>query len=322
MNFGNLPDYSTSPAGTDHLIIGTTGGASRVDLDDLPLSNFDDDITTVYDLAATSVTGGSRLDVTGTGADATTTSVSIIGGTNVTVTHNSATQMTISSDDTTYSAGALLDLTGTTFDVDLSELTDMTQTFVSTDEFVVLDASVQKRKQASEIPLDVFNTAVATSITDTGTLADLEVTGDTTVTSGDLYVTAGDVHISSGILHGPGTFYIDPAPFDSPVDSELTGSNGKVVIRGDLQVDGTTTTINSTEISITDKNMVLADDQTALSGIDGAGLLLGDDGASGGLVELVSNSSSSTMTLDTSFTGTGASPTHSLDNWVIDGGTF
>ena len=54
--------------------------------------------------------------------------------------------------NTTYSAGSLLDLSGTTFNVDLSELTDMTQTFVKTsDEFVVLDSGVQKRKLASEI---------------------------------------------------------------------------------------------------------------------------------------------------------------------------
>ena len=54
--------------------------------------------------------------------------------------------------NTTYSAGSLLDLAGTTFNVDLSELTDMTQAWVNTtDEFVVLDSGVQKRKLSSEI---------------------------------------------------------------------------------------------------------------------------------------------------------------------------
>lgn len=67
------------------------------------------------------------------------------------------------------SAGALIDLSGTTtitssgtatIAVDLTELTDMTQTFVGADEFVVLDggaAGTQKRKPASEIPISVFN---------------------------------------------------------------------------------------------------------------------------------------------------------------------
>ena len=67
------------------------------------------------------------------------------------------------------SAGALIDLSGTTtitssgtatIAVDLTELTDMTETFVGADEFVVLDggaAGTQKRKPASEIPISVFN---------------------------------------------------------------------------------------------------------------------------------------------------------------------
>ena len=63
------------------------------------------------------------------------------------------------------SAGNLIDISGSTItssgtftvNVDLSELTDMTQTITNSDEFVVLDGSVQKRKQASEIPISIFN---------------------------------------------------------------------------------------------------------------------------------------------------------------------
>jgi len=67
------------------------------------------------------------------------------------------------------SAGSLIDLSGTTtitssgtatIAVDLTELTDMTETFVGADEFVVLDGGsggTQKRKPASEIPISVFN---------------------------------------------------------------------------------------------------------------------------------------------------------------------
>ena len=63
----------------------------------------------------------------------------------------------------------MIDVTGTTTStssgtatiaVDLTELTDMTETFVGADEFVVLDggaAGTQKRKPASEIPISVFN---------------------------------------------------------------------------------------------------------------------------------------------------------------------
>ena len=94
-----------------------------------------------------------RRDNTGTYR---TGNINLIGGTNVTITELVSGQFTIASTDTntntTYSAGSLLDLSGTTFNVDLSELTDMTQAWVnSTDEFVVLDSGVQKRKLGSEI---------------------------------------------------------------------------------------------------------------------------------------------------------------------------
>ena len=56
--------------------------------------------------------------------------------------------------DTTYSAGSLLDLSGTTFNVDLTELTDGTADVVgSADELVYLDDGTQKRKQIDEIKL-------------------------------------------------------------------------------------------------------------------------------------------------------------------------
>ena len=60
--------------------------------------------------------------------------------------------------NTTYSAGTLLDLATTTFNVDLSELTDGTADVVgSADELVYLDAGSQKRKQIDEIKLGQFN---------------------------------------------------------------------------------------------------------------------------------------------------------------------
>ncbi|MDB4339222.1 hypothetical protein N9992_00175 [bacterium] len=41
--------------------------------------------------------------------------------------------------------------------LDLSEFTDMTQTMVSTDEFIVLDSGAERRKAASEIGLSIFS---------------------------------------------------------------------------------------------------------------------------------------------------------------------
>jgi len=95
----------------------------------------------------------------------------------------------------------------------------------------------------------------AASITD---LSDADQTVRTTDN-----VSFADVTLT-GALNGPSTFYIDPAPVDSDA--------GLLVIRGDLQVDGTTTTVNSTTVSINDKNIVLADSAANASEADGAGI--------------------------------------------------
>ena len=63
---------------------------------------------------------------------------------------------------------------------------------------------------------------------------------------------------------GPATLIIDPAAEGN--------DTGTVQIKGNLQVDGTTTTINSTTLSIDDKNIVLADGSTLDSQADGAGI--------------------------------------------------
>ena len=56
---------------------------------------------------------------------------------------------------------------------------------------------------------------------------------------------------------------------------DVTGElevDGSVLITGNLQVDGTTTTINSTTLSVNDKNIVLADSAGDASEADGAGI--------------------------------------------------
>lgn len=67
---------------------------------------------------------------------------------------------------------------------------------------------------------------------------------------------------------GDSTLYLNPGP---------VGDSGTVVVQGDLTVQGTTTTINSTEITIADLTMTLADDAANAAGANGAGLRLGSD---------------------------------------------
>ncbi len=56
-------------------------------------------------------------------------------------------------------------------------------------------------------------------------------------------------------------------------------ANGKVVIKGDLQVDGDTTTVNSTIIQLDDKNLELATGMGDDAAVDGGGItLISSDG--------------------------------------------
>ena len=77
---------------------------------------------------------------------------------------------------------------------------------------------------------------------------------------------------TTGYLRGPETFTIDPSAHGD--------NTGKVVIAGDLQVDGTTTTINSTTLTVDDKNIVLASGAADAAAANGAGITVDGSNAS------------------------------------------
>jgi len=58
------------------------------------------------------------------------------------------------------------------------------------------------------------------------------------------------------------------------LDPHTPGDAGTVIIAGNLQVDGTTTTINSTTLDIDDKNIVLASNAADASAANGGGVTL------------------------------------------------
>jgi len=139
--------------------------------------------------------------------------------------------------------GSLIDVSGTpvtgsgniTVNVDLSELTDMTDTMEESDEFVVLDTSQndpqqQRRKAASEIPLSIFNNDDGFLTAESDTLATVTTRGNTTTNS----VTVGGLTVNG----------------DATIDSDLT-------VTGNLTVSGTTTTVNSNEVNIGDSVILL-----------------------------------------------------------------
>ena len=81
-------------------------------------------------------------------------------------------------------------------------------------------------------------------------------------------ISAGNMTLS-GYLRGAANFVIDPAAYGD--------ETGVVQILGDLRVDGTTTTINSTTVTIDDKNIILASGSATAADANGAGITI--DGA-------------------------------------------
>lgn len=82
-------------------------------------------------------------------------------------------------------------------------------------------------------------------------------------------IKAGNI-ITTGYIRGPSTFTIDPAAHGD--------STGTVRILGGLTVEGTTTTINSSTLTVDDLNITLADGALDAAAADGAGITI--DGAS------------------------------------------
>ena len=100
-----------------------------------------------------------------------------------------------------------------------------------------------------------------------------EVDANFTNLNTDKYQSGDDVSFGNatltGYLRGPATFVIDPAAHGD--------ATGTLQVLGNLQVDGTTTTINSTTLEVTDLNITVAKDAARQAfKVDGTGGSLGE----------------------------------------------
>jgi hypothetical protein len=86
-----------------------------------------------------------------TGFDITdgTNTQTVANGNTITFAHNTGLDAVISATDTV------------TYNLQLQDLPDMTQTWVAADEFIVLDGTDQKRKAGNEIPINLLGTPSA-----------------------------------------------------------------------------------------------------------------------------------------------------------------
>jgi hypothetical protein len=155
--------------------------------------------------------------------------LTITGGTGVDVTHTGNT-ITIAQDVpvgdiTGVTAGTGLSGGGTsgtvTLALDFSELTDMTGTMDSTDEFIILDSGTgEKRKAANEIGLSIFNndSGFTTNVGDiTGVTAGVGLTGGGA---------SGAVSLSVGSGFGISTTATTVEVANADIRGLFTGSSG------------------------------------------------------------------------------------------------
>ena len=184
-------------------------------------------------------------------------------------------------------AGALIDVSGgpitssgsITVAVDLSELTDMTATMVGTDEFVVLDASAQRRKAANEIGLSIFNNDAGFT-TNTGTVTSVAITGTDgiDVDSGSPITTSGTITL--GLSNVPNSSLANSSISIAGTPTSLGGSvTGDDIIANvsagqinNSQLINSSITINSTVVALGDTiNVGDINGITAGTGLTGGG---------------------------------------------------
>ncbi len=126
------------------------------------------------------------LRLTKGGAGSGTQDVKFVAGSNVTLTHTDANNITIASTDTntntTYSAGTLLDLSGTTFNVDLGEATEAAVA-VADDYILFLDGSSTGATKKESIA-DLATAMAGSNVTATNGVFSVAANTNTTYSAG------------------------------------------------------------------------------------------------------------------------------------------
>jgi hypothetical protein len=227
---------------------------------------------TTLQIAGTSITStASELNVLD-GITATTTELNYVDG----VTSAIQTQLNdkASSSDLTTHTGASTGVHGVTGSVvgtsDTQTLTNKTLTSPAVDgNGIVFEGATAN---------DFETTLTVTDPTSDKTITLPDATGTVALTNNklDVFAATTSSELASVISDETGTgalVFANTPTLVTPNIGEATGTS--LVLSGDLTVNGTTTTINSTEITIDDKNLVLgAVTSPTDAGADGGGLTL------------------------------------------------
>jgi len=128
---------------------------------------------------------------------------------------------------------------------------------------------------------------IAATNQNTGTVTSVEVTSNTLTVTGSPITSSGPITIDLpalpviGNVRIAGNANIGVANVSTLLvngNANVTGNlnvSSDAIITGNLTVNGTTTTVNSTVVTVNDKNLVLANNQTTSDGANGAGITIG-----------------------------------------------
>lgn len=220
--------------------------------------------------AENSSSGDANMDVNVKNSytlDATSISIDATDSSNFSITTNSASNKTLTLDATNAGAGLGIIAVGSssTDQVNLASDTVNGQINLTSNGVNVTatayNATVDTYSVSTSGSTDrvALTTATLRTYADTVNIIGKNGSADATVNvTGILNV--DNIRIDGNTIFTTdvsNTLYLDPAP--------MNDNGGTVVIKGNLQVDGTTTTINSTQVTIDDPIFVLSGDTTPSS---------------------------------------------------------
>ena len=149
-----------------------------------------------------------------------TTPQTIENGNTITFAHNTGLDAVVSATDTV------------TYNLQLQDLPDMTQTWVATDEFIVLDGTDQKRKAGNEIPINLLGTPSADLAMGNNKITGLAAPTANADAATKQYVDNAVV----GSLQIKGGFNATTGVIDGGTDNLTTGAARVAIAVGDFYV--------------------------------------------------------------------------------------
>jgi hypothetical protein len=223
--------------------------------------------TITQTIQATNSVGDANLDINVDDtltADANVISLDATDSSNFSMTANSSSTKTLTIDASNAGTGAGNIAVGSSSTDNLTLLSATKTTLTGTGEVEINSDTLVDINSAGTITVDATTSITETTAlkvinSDTVTIRGSEGSGDTSAVGITGSLDVDNIKLDGNTISttdGSNTLYLDPAP---------SGSTGLVVIEGNLQVNGTQTTINSTTVTIDDPIFVLGGDSTPAS---------------------------------------------------------